>query len=104
LSEASVEVNVRFFGFLNEVPDSRVTLCLSGEVTLGDVVECLLDRYGDRLRGRLLRSGGHLPEDVKLVVDAEVIDRLDHRIKDGTTVYILSQFAGGSGDHCHRSV
>ena len=96
MGRASTEVNVRFFGFLNEIPESHVTLRLPGEVTLGDLLQGLVDIYGDRLRERLLRKDGHLPEDVKLVIDAEVIDRLDHKLENGKTVFVISQFAGGS--------
>ena len=96
MGDGSIEVNVRFFGFLDEVPESHVTLGFCGEVTLGDVLRSLAGRYGSRLRERLLMQDGHLPEDVKLVIDAEVVDRLDHKIENSTTVFVISQIAGGS--------
>lgn len=98
MNGATIEVNVRFFGFLDEVPESRVTLAVPGEVTLRDLLQILASKYGNRLRERLLRKDGYLPEDIKLVIDSEVIDRLDHKIEDGTTVYVISQIAGGSGE------
>ena len=92
----SIEVHVRFFGFVDEVPGSRVMLTLPGEATLGQVLQSLVGTYGHRLEERLLGKDGHLPDDVKLIIDGEVIDRLDYKVENATTLYIISQFVGGS--------
>ncbi|MCL5959278.1 MAG: MoaD/ThiS family protein [Chloroflexi bacterium] len=91
----SIQVDVKLFGFANEVPASHVSLELLGDVTLRDVLENLAVRCGSRLGERLLGKDGRLPEDIKLVIDAEVIDRLDHNIENDTTVFVISQFSGG---------
>jgi len=96
LATPFTHVHIKFFGFVDEVPGSTVTLDLPGEVTLGDVLKSLASTYGSRLRERLLQKDGHLPEDIKLVVGSEVIDRLDHRIENATTVFVISQFTGGT--------
>lgn len=95
MGTSSIQVNVRFFGFVNEVASSHVTLAMPVEATLGDVLKSLASAYGDNLRERLLRKDGHLPEDIKLVIDSEVIDRLDHKVENATTIFVISQFTGG---------
>ena len=95
MSRDSTEVTVRLFGLLDELPESRVTLALPGEATLADLLDGLARDYGDKVKERLLHKDGRLRDDVKLVVGAEIIDRLDHKIEPAATVFILSQFAGG---------
>jgi molybdopterin-containing oxidoreductase family molybdopterin binding subunit len=95
-----METAVSFFGYFRDiVNEGRAQLILPNGASLADLIQALAQRYGDRVRERLLRGDGSLQSGVRIVVGGEVVDSLDHRFGEGAQevdVFVMHEVAGGA--------
>ncbi len=95
-----MKATVNFFGYFRDVVrNGNVQLTLPDEATVGDLVQTLADRYGSRVKQRLLREDGTLLGGVKLAVGNDFVEDLSRRLGQGepeVNIYVMHEVAGGS--------
>jgi molybdopterin converting factor small subunit len=99
-----INISVNFYGFIRDVVDSKhVEFELPDDGTVKDIIEFLINKYGDNLKNRLLSSKGWLRRSIKMVINDSVImhDELERRLKLNNspklevTIFIFPQLGGG---------
>lgn len=82
-----IGVTVRYFaGARAAAGTSEESVALSGEATVADLLEALVDRHGDQLARVLVAC--------TFLVD-EIAGGPERPLRDGTRVDVLPPFAGG---------
>jgi len=97
-----VQVDVHFYGFVRDVVGgSKVKLELAARSTLGELLNCLVKEFGERLRERLFTSSGELETNVRVFLGGTQAMTLEETISNGhgcsceVKVFVLSATAGG---------
>ncbi len=96
-----MRVEILFYGFVRDIVDSsRLALDTPESLTVRNLIELLIKRFGERLRERLLTSSGELEANVQLFLGDQRAS-LQEPIRNGQSdfaevkVFILSATAGG---------
>ena len=92
-----MEISVKLFGLVDVLEEREARLSLPAGASVGDVIQGLVNRFGNRLKERLLRGDGRLQDSVRVVVGEEMVDRLEQKLERETSVFIIHEIAGGSG-------
>jgi molybdopterin converting factor small subunit len=100
--EYSLQVRVRFYGFVQDVAGaSPHALDVPERSTLRNLLELLVERVGERLRERLFNKAGELEANVQVFIgDSQAIslEELlgdDQRFGAEVKVFVLTATAGG---------
>jgi len=95
-----VNATVSFFGYFRDiVKEGRVQVTLPSGTTLRDVIEVLTERYGPRVRERLLREDGTLLSGVRVALGNDFVEDLSLRLgqeEPQVDIYVMHDMAGGS--------
>ena len=69
-SQETISVDIRFYGMTRDVVgEARLTVRLPAGSTVADLLNYLIDRFGDRLRERLIDGPGRLSRFVEVIVN-----------------------------------
>ena len=97
-----MRVEILFYGFVRDIVDSsRLVLDTPESLTVRNLMELLIKRFGERLRERLLTSSGEIEANVQLFVGDQRALSLQEPIRNGQSdfaevkVFVLSATAGG---------
>ncbi|MEE9549486.1 MAG: MoaD/ThiS family protein [Candidatus Binatia bacterium] len=97
-----LHIDVRFYGFVRDVVDpSSFVLEAPQSATLRELLDLLVEKFGERLRERLLTKTGELEANVRVFVGDSQTSSLEEPIKNGqesftkVKVFVLSATAGG---------
>lgn len=90
-----MEVKFKFFGLTEILGETEATISLPDGSNLREALDRLAGKYGAALKQRLLKDNGLLHDYIRLVVGDRIVDRLDEKIKEGATIFILHEIAGG---------
>ncbi len=100
--ESLMQVEVRFYGFVRDVVDtSPLALQMPDCCTLRNLVDLLVQRYGEKLHERLYTNAGELEANVRVFVEDAQAGSLEELLGDGqkssaeVKVFVLSATAGG---------
>ena len=88
-------VTVRVYGMLRSIlGESRLEVNLSGS-SLGDLIDELAAKYGDKIKYELLDEDGSLDPAYLFFVGGESVHSRSQELEDGGEVVIAATFAGG---------
>jgi molybdopterin converting factor small subunit len=97
-----LRVDVRFLGFVRDVVgETNLSLEMPPISTVRDVLDRLIERFGEGLRERLLTKNGETETNVQVFVGNDQTTSLEQPIRDGqdssveVKVFVLSATAGG---------
>ena len=97
-----MHIDVRFYGFVRDVVDpSSFVLEAPQSATLRELLDLLVEKFGERLRERLLNNTGELEANVRVFVGDNQTSSLEEPIQNGqrpsveVKVFVLSATAGG---------
>lgn len=90
-----MEVKFKFFGLTDIIGETEATISVSGGSSLREAMGKLAEKYGDTFKQRILKDNGLLHDYVRVVVGERIVDRLDEKIEEGVTIFILHEIAGG---------
>lgn len=92
-----MRVEVHFYGFVRDiVGDSGLSLEAGETTKLGDLLNALIERFGEGLRERLLNERGELEPSVRIFVGTDQARSLEEPLGDrDVKIYVLSGSAGG---------
>lgn len=90
-----MQVKFKFFGLTDILKETEAVIFLPRGSSLREALNKLAGRYGDALKTRLLKDSGSLHDYIRLVMGDRIVDRLDEKIEEGATVFILHEIAGG---------
>ena len=94
-------VRVRFYGHVRDVvSEPAVEIQVGDPATVGALVDCLVGRFGEPLRQRLLTSAGEVETNVQIFVGDSQVRSLQESLVAGAQagevkVFVLSATAGG---------
>ena len=72
----TLSVSIRFYGLVRDVVgESHLEMRLAQESTVGDLLDALADRYGERFCQRVMDGPGRLSRFVELMVNGRQVDR-----------------------------
>ncbi len=88
-------VTVRVYGVLRSIlGESRLEVSLSGS-SVGDLIDELAAKYGDKIRQELLDEDGSLDCAYLFFVGGEPVHGLSQGLENGDEVVITTMIAGG---------
>lgn len=90
-----MEVTFKLFGFTDIVAENEVCVSLPQGSSLQEALRRLASKSGEPLGQRLLKDETHLQDYVRCVVAEKIVERLDEKLQDGDTVFLLHEIAGG---------
>ncbi|HXG52762.1 MAG TPA: MoaD/ThiS family protein [candidate division Zixibacteria bacterium] len=96
-----MRVEVRFYGFIRDAASSSSRhFELSDRGSVRELLNAIIDRFGEKLRDRLLTRAGDLETNVQIFVEGERVAEIDRPLADGrgeveVRVFVLSATAGG---------
>ena len=90
-----MQIKFKLFGFTDMLPDNEASIALAEGASLKDALEELARKLGDDFRQRLLKESGQLHDHIRLVMEGRIVDRLEEKVANETTVFILHEIAGG---------
>ena len=88
---------VKFFAYLRDYTGCSET-DVSSASTIGDLARILCERYGSRLREKLLTADGVLGPEIIIMINGRHVSHLggiDAPLKSDDTVQIFPMVAGG---------
>ena len=93
-----MRINIKIFPMLRDaVGASDGTLEIKGN-TVGDIIDVLVDQYGDKFRQELFKPDGDIKPSIKLIVNESFVDPvapLQYAVKDGDTLSFIPAMFGG---------
>ncbi len=91
-------VTVRVYGVLRSIlGESRLEVSLAGS-SVGDLIDELAAKYGDKVRQELLDEDGSLDCAYLFFVGGESVHSLSQGLENGDEVVITTMIAGGRMD------
>ena len=66
--------------------------------TVGDVIDALINQYGDKFRQELFKPDGDIKQSIKLLLNESFVDSaapLQYVVKDGDTLSFIPAMFGG---------
>ena len=103
-----MQVKVKFFGFsdlprlIPNATGSSLAVSIADDASLGDLVQTLVDRYGDALRRRLQTIDGKIHPDIKVFLKDTPVEnplgpllRNQDEAKAEVTIILLGPVQGG---------
>ena len=90
-------MRVKFFAYLRDYTGCSETDA-PAVTTMGDLARILCDRYGDRLRDKMLTAGGELGPEIIIMINGRHVAHLgglSAPLKSDDTVQIFPMVAGG---------
>ncbi len=98
-------IEIRFYGLIRDiVGDAQLEMRLPPDSTVADLLDALVERYGERFRQRVMDGPESLSRFVELMVNGRQVDRdaLDTQLADAdqgqtavVNVLVLPPSAGG---------
>lgn len=93
-----MDINVRFYATLRDIAGtSQDTVNVRGN-TIGEVMDALVTKYGDRFREEILHPDGSIRQNVKVLINGLNIDKtapLQNQVKEGDTLYVFPPIVAG---------
>jgi len=74
---------------------SEEEVAVGENATLRDLIETIINAHGEKLRAWLLSEKRELAENVLVIVNGEVVTKLERRLRDGDVVVVTIPFDGG---------
>lgn len=97
-----MRVEIIFYGFVRDIVNtSKIVIDTPDQATLRELLDLAAERFGERLRERLLSTSGELASNVQIFVGERPTTSLDEPIDHGhdlsteVKVFVLSATAGG---------
>jgi len=94
-----LEVELRYYAMVRDAAGKRSeTLALSNGATVMDLINHLIDLYGDRFRGYVYDGEGRLIDYLMFSVnevDIRSLDGFDTVLRDGDRVLVMPPIGGG---------
>lgn len=97
-----MRVEILFYGFVRDIVNtSKIVIDTPDQATLRELLDLMAERFGARLRERLLSTSGELASNVQIFVGERPTTSLDEPIDHGhvlsteVKVFVLSATAGG---------
>jgi MoaD family protein len=93
-----LKIKVRFLGPVRDAAGtSEDTVDIRGS-TIGDVIDALVVKDGDKFRQEIFQPDGNIKQSVKVFLNGKNVDyvtSLQHSVKEGDTLAIFPPFYGG---------
>ena len=99
-----INISINFYGLIRDATDCKqIEFNLPDNANVKDIIQFLINKYGDNLKGKLLTPQGWLKRSIKMVINDKMIihDRLEERLKSNNsskldvTLFIFPQMGGG---------
>lgn len=91
----AIEVRFKLFGFTDITQESEVKIILPRGSSLWQAMHQIAQKYGTAFRQRLLKDETHLQDYIRCVVAERIVDRLDEKLEEGVTIFLLHEIPGG---------
>ena len=92
-----MKIKAKFFASIRNLTSTAETEVEVENATVGDVLDVLVTKYGDKFREGVLDVDGTVKKSIRVLLNGNFIDRDDpliHEISEGDTVYLFPPTVG----------
>lgn len=93
-----MKINIKIFSMLRDAAGASDGMVETKGNTVGDVIDVLVNQYGDKFRQELFKPDGNIKPSIKLLINESLVDPaapLQYTVKDGDTLSFIPAMFGG---------